>query len=1002
MTDDLLCGFRSSLRVSASAKAYAAAISTHRKGSSRSPILETHNEYALALRLYTMLSPSQKWLKRVRTYISACPLDLDRAGVYILLSPFTKHYYIGSTDHFRRRLFQHLFAPLCDSRSLAPVHRLMQLLGPHTFVMLPLLYTGPHDNLLQLERRFIAILHPSLNVRDRPHKQSRRPSAARRWRVWSKLTNISAFPSAAHVSQPFVLPASFLSRLGHSFDICSHLSQVSMFDQPLNINCVPGWRLSDLAKLRWQYGHFPCVLCTSQGQQLFSSLGKILTHLPRAVFLRVYPLRPHDPEASLVEWLLRIARRQDRRAALYSCSLQQLIQLLRTCKRLPRDDALKCKLAIHKACLTRFGFDLRPLVMRLPVFCGLPDKHARSICASVLSTLHLPPPLFAHAIRSLRIVRSAPCNIAAVLCNHRHAARAYDEHRPPACVCHSIRGLLPTDPDGHVCFRGGAASNVFLPALAASGKTVPHFPPHSAALCAREAFIAFWRNAAQFANSFTPASTAAQLSAIPHAADLLRFQQAPPTAGITYDAVLATRAVLCHLGLVCAPLDRNPNALFVECPLRYWQRMDKLFVHDPHYQRVHTSHSDLLSAMRDQFSTHSWMTRAPWNPSGTLCTSYALPKYKDPVSKSRPVVPAHRHPARRLLKAVSLVLMRLIAFRSNQQGHFNITATNNVVPALQRINDSLTSVPGDTSLVTFDVKNMFTELPHPAIRRAVTQFLQWHYDTRAHPPDQRSTRVPSSWLVHIGRRRVCASTRQYDASRCIVVRATDLLAAVEFELSNIFFTVGTVTLQQTVGISMGGYLSPAMAMITCMMAERNMAATLGADARFINGIRYMDDCTTILRTSDPAMLARLRHIALHAYPEGLECEVTGEGRVTRMLEQQLRVHDGIVTAAHYNKNTAALLTGGTPPFVSFLPASAPNGVPFYNGWIKGSCARILANTSTLSDTMSSQLVLLFLESCALHYSPVMFFKALRQFHPKQHALHWGHAARAAQLILGGF
>ena len=107
---------------------------------------------------------------------------------------------------------------------------------------------------------------------------------------------------------------------------------------------------------------------------------------------------------------------------------------------------------------------------------------------------------------------------------------------------------------------------------------------------------------------------------------------------------------------------------------------------------------------------------------------------------------------------------------------------------------------------------MYTELPHAAIRGAAAHFLQW---------TRRRSRVlrPKEWLVDVRRRRVYESRHQYDVSRCVRVRLSDLLDAVAFELDHIFFTVGDVTLQQQLGVSMGGYLSPAMAMMVCMVAE---------------------------------------------------------------------------------------------------------------------------------------------------------------------------------------
>ena len=293
--------------------------------------------------------------------------------------------------------------------------------------------------------------------------------------------------------------------------------------------------------------------------------------------------------------------------------------------------------------------------------------------------------------------------------------------------------------------------------------------------------------------------------------------------------------------------------------------------------------------------------------------------------------------------------------------------------------------------------NMYTELPHPSIRSAAAHFLQWFRGV--HP------RAPTEWLVDLRRRRVYASRHQFDAQRCVRVRVTDLLSAVAFELDNIYFNVGDVVLRQQLGISMGGYLSPAMAMMTCMVAERSLHRTLGADARFISGMRYMDDGGLVLRVpaGRPALLAHMRALALAAYPQGMQCIVTHEGQHCRMLEQEFTVRDGAVAVAHRNKNADALLRCQPPPFTSFLPYSTPNGVAFYAGWLKGSCSRILSNTCTIQPlyTISLSLLVLFLESTYLGYPSQWFHHAIRAFRPKQSNLPWAEALQHALILVGG-
>ena len=991
-----LRGFSSCTAVVTSFSAYAAALASHSSGTSRSPLLAAHHSCVSALQRYTLSGPSQSWLQRIRPYLQYGAPRLDAAGVYVLLSPFTKHFYVGCASNFRQRLDQHLRSVHSCARSLAPVHRLMRSLGSHALVLIPLVYAGPTDDLPTLERRMIRILQPTLNVRDIPsHRSSNcRLSAHRRWRARQSIPHpVSVPPAPALVSSP----ARFLPPAGvPTYDLCAALRDFEPDDHYLLFHCSPGYKLYDSAQLRMRFGASHATLTTVDGIVHHGPLRSLVKHLDRAKSLFLYPFT-HDPRAAAANFLRRMLRFQRNRKALYTLSLERLILLLRSSSRLPRSDAAKCRLAVHKACLTRFGFDLRPLSLRLPVTCTLPRRYIHAKCEHILSTLQLPPALLSHTLCSLRVVRTTPRPLRD-LCNHRRAARSHLSTHPPSCSCHLLRGLFPLDPDGHVCFRGTDTSNAFLPALKHSAKTVPSLPLARSADVAALAFVTFARQAWQFSNAFNPAPRHLRVAALPSPSLLLPFQTPPHPAALTTPVVTSALSLLSALQLVCVPLDRNPNSLFVECPLRYWRRLDLLFVQDRHYSRVATPHIHLLSDMHQRYKALGWHKRCPWNSKGTLCSSYALPKHKGPATKSRPVVPAHKHPARRFLQAVSLVFMRLIAQHTAYPDHFNITATKDVVPAFAAINKRLRPLPGDTGMLTFDVKNMYTELPHDAIRSASAHFLQWSRSLSRR-------RSPSEWLVDVRRRRVYASRHQYDASRCVRIRLSDLLDAVAFELDNIFFTVGDVTLQQRLGVSMGGYLSPAMAMMTCMVAERRLHRTLGADAKYISGIRYMDDAALIFRIprNTPLLLERLRACALSAYPQGMQCEVTFEGQRCRMLELDLSIHDGLIAVAHRNKNAEAFMTHQQPPFLSFLPFSSVNGVVYFNGWFKGSISRILSNTCSMHPlhTLSFSIVVFFLECTYLGYPRTWFLRALRAFHPTRDDVLWQDVLTIVTTIMGG-
>jgi hypothetical protein len=79
------------------------------------------------------------------------------------------------------------------------------------------------------------------------------------------------------------------------------------------------------------------------------------------------------------------------------------------------------------------------------------------------------------------------------------------------------------------------------------------------------------------------------------------------------------------------------------------------------------------------------------------------------------------------------------------------------------------------------------------------------------------------------------------------------MAFAKFELDNTYFRVGTsVIMRQIIGIAMGGYQSPPFAMIVAIGAEYKWLTSLGADAKFIRGTRYIDDGLVLINARYPA------------------------------------------------------------------------------------------------------------------------------------------------------
>ncbi|GBG78719.1 hypothetical protein CBR_g27944 [Chara braunii] len=130
----------------------------------------------------------------------------------------------------------------------------------------------------------------------------------------------------------------------------------------------------------------------------------------------------------------------------------------------------------------------------------------------------------------------------------------------------------------------------------------------------------------------------------------------------------------------------------------------------------------------------------------------------------------------------------------------------------------------------YDIKEMFSRIPHEAVLQSVHQLLR-HFE------DFEWKQVKLSF-----RGRACnlnKTARKQDGY--VSIRLKNLLKAVEFDLQHSFIRCGTRVMKQIFGIPMGKSTSPVLASITCAMAEERFLRALGTDRKLISGWRIMDD-----------------------------------------------------------------------------------------------------------------------------------------------------------------
>ncbi|GBG60649.1 hypothetical protein CBR_g11874 [Chara braunii] len=176
--------------------------------------------------------------------------------------------------------------------------------------------------------------------------------------------------------------------------------------------------------------------------------------------------------------------------------------------------------------------------------------------------------------------------------------------------------------------------------------------------------------------------------------------------------------------LLITQVDRNAGDLVLMCPSTYHHGLDKLFSWNVAYDEVSSSETEILKVMKKDFVDSSLHKLANWNSKGRIGQAYVLPKHKD-LERWRPIAPACSEPTMTGSKwrALNFLLEKLPGAE-----HFNLTATALLKQNLKKAERKLQQYGKDTMTICggFDIKEMFTSLPHSAILEALSWLLgQW-------------------------------------------------------------------------------------------------------------------------------------------------------------------------------------------------------------------------------------------------------------------------------------
>ena len=451
-----------------------------------------------------------------------------------------------------------------------------------------------------------------------------------------------------------------------------------------------------------------------------------------------------------------------------------------------------------------------------------------------------------------------------------------------------------------------------------------------------------------------------------------------PTNSITTDTVKPIANTFKHL--CWSPLDRNPGCLFACCPQQYHTALKTLFYDDPHYEHSTLTQEHILQRWKTYHHTHNIKQYFPYKQSTDLPYAYALIKNKD-TKKSRPIVSYFNHPLRSLFNLTSRCLMFLLNACTHLK-HFTLPTTQHFIPMFYNnlLKTTRETIHDEHALLdfmshSFDVKNMYTELPHTSIVNAIRWLLG----------EAQSTRYGRHRRVHCSRNGRLGVSFASSGGH-VSLSFNQLLQFVLFDLENVFFTLGAILLKQINGIPMGSPTSPALAIIVCAHAEHTFLKSILDFPRFF-AVRYMDDIhvTTVTATSDTRERQRAQRCfdeLASIYPSSLTLEHTGSLSTDFLeslisyptlpcsltdLENPLSDSDHSFTTRYLIKNKSSLAS----PILKFSRlqhSTSYRRSSQMRGALIGTFLRLPRHSSSTSGAFLSALQLL----CELHhleYSP---------------------------------
>ncbi|GBG86163.1 hypothetical protein CBR_g41067 [Chara braunii] len=433
----------------------------------------------------------------------------------------------------------------------------------------------------------------------------------------------------------------------------------------------------------------------------------------------------------------------------------------------------------------------------------------RHVLVSKISCCELHPAITGLLSRKLRVVWRRNRSVSEILCNHK----AYSKKEDSSCTCAHFD--LPRS-DSHILTR--IADVGLLPQFVLNGKNVT---------CPK-----LKTTEEELSISIRQGLTAALGQKVAHTLNDWQLggcfmSGCNRTEEAEEELVFAVKRK--YRELVISQVDRNAGDLVLMCPLLYQRGLYKMFTWNAAYDIATSSEKEILTKTKKDYLALGLDKVAAWDSKGAIGKAYVLPKHKD-LTRWRPIVPATNEPTKNGSRLVARALNYLLA-KLPAATHFNLGATAQLKQNLQKAEKKL-QLFGDETMVAgggFDIKEMFTSLPHAASMEALRWLLQ-----------QWKEKGYSSVTVSKRGKFATLGVKFYGKSY-VKLSLQLLLKFVSFELKHTFNACKGMILRQRIGVPMGKNSSPPLACLMCAKFEVDFLKSLGKERRLVHGVRFMDD-----------------------------------------------------------------------------------------------------------------------------------------------------------------